>query len=291
MSLGWTASTDNVGGHRATGSSAARAAGCTTFAAGRDADRHDLQRHRRCGVDDVPLPRRAPSTRPATSARYSDIAAATTGAPRRAPAGPGGGVGVRRGVGLDDRRMRRGTGTPARSPARRGPRGPVRQRAELQRHQQPSCGCRLGVAGADGGDDAVGVGQPDRGQSGWRTIMQRQTDAYFLNASNDAGALRPVGRRHVRRRLTCVDGPDGQPGERVDARGGDLRRRDAAALRQRHAGGDRGRDRRDPEPHEPAVDRRQPARTASTSTGLIDEVRVYNRALTPSEINRTWATR
>ena len=30
-------------------------------------------------------------------------------------------------------------------------------------------------------------------QGGWRTIMQREVDAYFLNASNDAGPLRPSG--------------------------------------------------------------------------------------------------
>ena len=40
---------------------------------------------------------------------------------------------------------------------------------------------------------------PTATQSGWRTILQRQTDAYFLNASSDAGALRP-GRRDLRRR-------------------------------------------------------------------------------------------
>ena len=30
--------------------------------------------------------------------------------------------------------------------------------------------------------------RPTASQSGWRTIMQRQADAYFLNASNDAAA-------------------------------------------------------------------------------------------------------
>ena len=34
---------------------------------------------------------------------------------------------------------------------------------------------------------------PAVSQSGWRTIMQRQADAYFLNASNDSGPLRPAG--------------------------------------------------------------------------------------------------
>jgi hypothetical protein len=32
---------------------------------------------------------------------------------------------------------------------------------------------------------------PTANQSGWRTIVQRQVDAYFLHASSDAGALRP----------------------------------------------------------------------------------------------------
>jgi chitodextrinase len=35
--------------------------------------------------------------------------------------------------------------------------------------------------------------KPAAVQSGWRTIMQRQTDAWFLNASNDSGPLRPSG--------------------------------------------------------------------------------------------------
>ena len=35
--------------------------------------------------------------------------------------------------------------------------------------------------------------QPSANQSGWRTILQKQTDAYFLNASNSTGPLLPVG--------------------------------------------------------------------------------------------------
>src|SRR6185295_1079039 len=35
--------------------------------------------------------------------------------------------------------------------------------------------------------------QPTAAQSGWRTIIQRETDSYFLNGSNDSGALRPSG--------------------------------------------------------------------------------------------------
>src|SRR5262249_15774380 len=35
--------------------------------------------------------------------------------------------------------------------------------------------------------------EPTASQSGWRTILQHETDAYFLNASNSTGALRPSG--------------------------------------------------------------------------------------------------
>ena len=35
--------------------------------------------------------------------------------------------------------------------------------------------------------------RPSVAQGGWRTVLQRETDAYFLNASNDTGALRPSG--------------------------------------------------------------------------------------------------
>ncbi len=35
--------------------------------------------------------------------------------------------------------------------------------------------------------------QPTAAQSDWRTIIQKETDAYFLNGSNDTGALRPSG--------------------------------------------------------------------------------------------------
>jgi glucose/arabinose dehydrogenase len=35
--------------------------------------------------------------------------------------------------------------------------------------------------------------QPSGAQSGWRTVMQRQVDAWALNASNDGGALVPAG--------------------------------------------------------------------------------------------------
>jgi hypothetical protein len=34
---------------------------------------------------------------------------------------------------------------------------------------------------------------PTFAQTGWRTVMQKETDAWFLNASNGTGARRPAG--------------------------------------------------------------------------------------------------
>ena len=161
----------------------------------------------------------------------------------------------------------------------------------VQRFDQPCAGAGSASLGLSSAMTLMAWIKPTASQSGWRTIMQRQTDAYFLNASNDAGPLRPGGRRHVRRRLPWVSGPDGEPGQRLDACGADLRRRHAAAVRQRHAGGDQ---------------RRHPARSRAATNplwiggnspygeyfqGLIDEVRVYNRALTPAEIQADMNTR
>ena len=41
--------------------------------------------------------------------------------------------------------------------------------------------------------------KPTASQSGWRTILQHETDAYFLNASNSDGPLRPSGGGDSRR--------------------------------------------------------------------------------------------
>jgi len=48
---------------------------------------------------------------------------------------------------------------------------------------------------------------PTATQSGWRTIMQREVDAYFLNASNDAGPLRPAGGGTFNGTVHFVGGP------------------------------------------------------------------------------------
>ena len=56
--------------------------------------------------------------------------------------------------------------------------------------------CRCAASASLGLSSAMTLSawiDPAASQSEWRTIMQRQTDAYFLNASNDRGPLRPTG--------------------------------------------------------------------------------------------------
>ena len=59
-------------------------------------------------------------------------------------------------------------------------------------------------------------------QSGWRTILQRETDAYVLNATNDTGALRPSGGGTLGGTFGGFGGRLGESGECVDACGVDV---------------------------------------------------------------------
>ena len=90
--------------------------------------------------------------------------------------------------------------------------------------------------------------------------MQRQADAYFLNASNGAGPLRPAGGGTFGGSIAVRQRPDGQPGQRLDPRGADLRRRrrcgSTSTARQVAS---RRRERRHPDHRQPALDRRQHA--------------------------------
>ena len=53
--------------------------------------------------------------------------------------------------------------------------------------------------------------QPSANQSGWRTILQKQTDAYFLNASNSTGPLLPSGGATFDGNTTFISGSNASP--------------------------------------------------------------------------------
>ncbi len=125
--------------------------------------------------------------------------------------------------------------------------------------------------------------QPSVAQSGWRTIMQRQVDAWFLNASNQNGPLLPAGGGTFGSATVYVSGSSASP---VGAWTHVALTYDASMLRLYVNG----------------VLATSQARTGAIQSssnplwiggnlpygeyfqGLIDEVRVYNRALSPAEI-------
>ena len=129
---------------------------------------------------------------------------------------------------------------------------------------------------------------PTATQSGWRTIMQREVDAYFLNASSDAGPLRPAGGGTLNGTVRNIVGPSALA---VNAWTHVAVTYDGAAIRL-------------------FVNGTQVAAVARTGTletntkplriggnspygeyfqGRIDDVRVYNRALTATEIQSDMA--
>ena len=125
--------------------------------------------------------------------------------------------------------------------------------------------------------------KPAAAQSGWRTIMQRQPDAYFLNASSDAGALRPAGGGTLGGSTVYTTGPTANP---VGTWTYQTLTYDGATLRLYING------------TQVASRAQTGAIQSSTSplwiggnqpygeyfNGLIDEARVYNRALSQTEI-------
>ena len=135
-------------------------------------------------------------------------------------------------------------------------------------------------------DDAGSVDVSDGDQSGWRDVMQREVDAYSSMRA-DAGPLRPGGGGQRGGGVKAVHGPDGQPVNSWThvAMTYDGARCGCMSTARRWRARPRGRDRR---PNGAADRRQQPY--GEYFTGLIDEVRVYNRALTQPEIQADMAT-
>jgi len=125
--------------------------------------------------------------------------------------------------------------------------------------------------------------RPTASQSGWRTILQHQPDAYFLNASNSDGPLRPSGGGTFGGNTQYLSGTPANP---VNAWTYEAFTYDGATMRLYING--------------TAVASRAATGAIQTTTsplwiggnspygeyfqGMIDEARVYNRALTQAEI-------
>jgi hypothetical protein len=125
--------------------------------------------------------------------------------------------------------------------------------------------------------------QPSATQSGWRTIMQREVDSYFLNASNDAGPLRPSGGATFSGTTDWVAGPTANP---VGVWTHVALTFDGATIRLYINGTQVATKARagavHTSPNPLWFGGNQPF--GEHFNGLIDEARVYNRALTQGEI-------
>ena len=111
---------------------------------------------------------------------------------------------------------------------------------------------------------------------------------YALYANNGT-ANRPVGQVFLGERRARRGAADGAAAQRLDASGGDLRRRRRCGCTSTARWSDARDHRAARDRHRRAEDRRQLRSGASASRGLIDDVRVYNRALSGAEITADMA--
>ena len=238
-------------------------------------------------VDDVSLSRARAVDPSGNLSGYSSVVDATTDAAPSAPPGPVGAWAFNEGVGTTTADAS-GNGNIGTINGRDvDDRRPLRQRAGLQRRQQHGQGRSSASLNLTNGDDAVGVDQADGvaerlahddAAPAGRILPERQQQR---RAAASRRAAAPSAATRTSRR------PDREPGERVDARGDDLRRRRPCGSTSTAR-----RSRREPRPA-PIQTGTNPLWIGGNSPygeyfqGLIDEVRVYNRALSQTELRPT----
>jgi hypothetical protein len=129
---------------------------------------------------------------------------------------------------------------------------------------------------------------PTAAQSGWRTIMQREVDTYFLNASNSNGPLLPSGGGTIGGAVNWLSGSSASP---VNAWTHVALTYDGSMLRL-YVNGALASSRA----QSGAIETNANALRIGGNVpygeffqGLIDEVRVYNRALSQAEIQADMA--
>ena len=195
-------------------------------------------------------------------------------------------VRVRRGDRARRDRRVRAAATPARSRAPRGPRAARFGGAlVVRRRQRPGDGAARRRRSPSRTAMTLEAWVTPTALGGWRTVLLKERAgglSYALYASEDRGRPTVYGRAASERRRR--PGAAALAARRLDAPRGHVRRHHAAPVRQRHAGGDARADGR----ARPRARRR--SRSAATRVwgewfkGRIDEVRVYNRALSAADI-------
>ena len=162
----------------------------------------------------------------------------------------------------------------------------VRQRALVQRHERARDRRRLGVARSDDRHDARGLGQADVGSAGSTRSSSRSARATSSTACTRAPTSnRPQSQVTVGSITSSSTAPHAIPAGRLDA---PRRRRTTAATQRLYVNGTQvAHAARPPARSSP---RPRPLKIGGNSIwgecfdGLIDEVRIYNRALTATEI-------
>ena len=96
---------------------------------------------------------------------------------------------------------------------------------------------------------------PTATPTGWRAVVDKNVDGYYLMASTDQGNRPAAGGTWTTGNQNTI-GPSVLAVEHLDAPGGDLRRGDGAAVRERGAGGEPGADRAAGEHQRDAANRR-----------------------------------